>query len=103
MAAIAEEAQRDPELVKSAPHNTALRRLDETAANDVRVRRAGDPRLGAHGVDAFADLRVRVGERVLVDLLGVRFWVAEVRQMRQYVYFCTRKCVSICTLVLVNH
>jgi hypothetical protein len=54
-------------------------------------------------VAAFADLRVRVGERVLVDLLGVRFWVAEVRQMRQYVYLCTRKCVSICTLVLVNH
>ena len=29
---IAEEAQRDPELVKHAPHLTALRRLDETRA-----------------------------------------------------------------------
>jgi glycine dehydrogenase subunit 2 len=32
MAAIAEEAKRDPEMVKSAPHQTALRRLDETRA-----------------------------------------------------------------------
>ncbi len=32
MRAIAEEAARDPELVKSAPHQTALRRLDETQA-----------------------------------------------------------------------
>jgi hypothetical protein len=27
---------------------------------------------------------------------------AEVRQTRQYVYFCISKSVSICTLVLVN-
>jgi len=32
MAAIADEAHRDPELVKTAPHQTALRRLDETLA-----------------------------------------------------------------------
>lgn len=32
MIGIAAEAQRDPELLKSAPHNTALRRLDETRA-----------------------------------------------------------------------
>jgi glycine dehydrogenase subunit 2 len=32
MAAIADEAKRDPETVKSAPHGTALRRLDETLA-----------------------------------------------------------------------
>ena len=27
---------------------------------------------------------------------------AELRQTRQYLYFCTSKCVSICTFVLVN-
>jgi glycine dehydrogenase subunit 2 len=32
MRAIAEESARDPELVKSAPHQTAMRRLDETQA-----------------------------------------------------------------------
>jgi len=32
MRAIADEAARDPETVKSAPHQTALRRLDETKA-----------------------------------------------------------------------
>jgi glycine dehydrogenase subunit 2 len=32
MAAIADEAKRDPEIAKSAPHGTALRRLDETRA-----------------------------------------------------------------------
>jgi glycine dehydrogenase subunit 2 len=32
MAAIAEEAKSNPEMVKSAPHQTALRRLDETLA-----------------------------------------------------------------------
>ncbi len=32
MIAIAEEAVRDPEMVKSAPHQTALKRLDETRA-----------------------------------------------------------------------
>jgi glycine dehydrogenase subunit 2 len=32
MAAIADEARRDPEMVKSAPHQTALRRLDEVRA-----------------------------------------------------------------------
>lgn len=32
MMAIAEEAQREPERVKTAPHQTALRRLDETRA-----------------------------------------------------------------------
>ncbi len=32
MLAIADEAKRDPETVKSAPHQTALRRLDETRA-----------------------------------------------------------------------
>jgi glycine dehydrogenase subunit 2 len=32
MVAIADEAARDPETVKSAPHQTALRRLDETQA-----------------------------------------------------------------------
>ena len=31
--AIAEEARKDPEMVKSAPHNTRVRRLDEVAAN----------------------------------------------------------------------
>ena len=29
---IAEEAMRDPELLKQAPHSTRLRRLDETQA-----------------------------------------------------------------------
>jgi glycine dehydrogenase subunit 2 len=32
MLAIAEEARRDPELVKNAPHTTGIRRLDETRA-----------------------------------------------------------------------
>ena len=32
MTAIAEEAKRDPEIAKNAPHQTALRRLDETRA-----------------------------------------------------------------------
>ncbi len=32
MNAIAEEAHRDPEIAKSAPHQTAMRRLDETQA-----------------------------------------------------------------------
>jgi glycine dehydrogenase subunit 2 len=32
MLAIAEEARRDPALVKSAPHDTAVRRLDEVKA-----------------------------------------------------------------------
>jgi len=32
MSAIADEAKRDPETVKNAPHGTALRRLDETLA-----------------------------------------------------------------------
>jgi glycine dehydrogenase subunit 2 len=32
MTAIAEEAKRDPEIAKNAPHGTALRRLDETRA-----------------------------------------------------------------------
>src|SRR5689334_9278379 len=41
MLAIADEARTDPELVKSAPHQTALRRLDETAA-------ARKPRLRWH-------------------------------------------------------
>ncbi len=37
--AIAEEARRDPERVKSAPHSTGLRRLDETrAARKPRLR-----------------------------------------------------------------
>jgi glycine dehydrogenase subunit 2 len=39
LAAIADEAARDPETVKSAPHQTALRRLDETrAARQPRLR-----------------------------------------------------------------
>ena len=32
MTAIAREAEEDPELVKTAPHTTPIRRLDETAA-----------------------------------------------------------------------
>jgi len=32
MRAIADEAKQDPEIAKSAPHATALRRLDETRA-----------------------------------------------------------------------
>jgi glycine dehydrogenase subunit 2 len=32
MKAIAEESEKDPELVKTAPHNTRVRRLDEVAA-----------------------------------------------------------------------
>jgi glycine dehydrogenase subunit 2 len=32
LAAIADEAKRDPEIAKNAPHQTALRRLDETRA-----------------------------------------------------------------------
>jgi glycine dehydrogenase subunit 2 len=32
MQSIAREAEQDPELVKSAPHNTRVSRLDETAA-----------------------------------------------------------------------
>ena len=39
MIAIADEAKRDPDLVKSAPHQTALRRLDETkAARNPKLR-----------------------------------------------------------------
>ncbi len=39
MLAIADEAKKDPELVKSAPHGTAIRRLDETkAARQPRLR-----------------------------------------------------------------
>jgi glycine dehydrogenase subunit 2 len=39
MLAIAEEAKKDPEMVKSAPHGTAMRRLDETrAARQPRLR-----------------------------------------------------------------
>jgi glycine dehydrogenase subunit 2 len=39
MIAIAEEAQRDPEIAKGAPHQTAMRRLDETrAARSPRLR-----------------------------------------------------------------
>jgi glycine dehydrogenase subunit 2 len=32
MKSIAREADEDPELVKSAPHTTRVKRLDETAA-----------------------------------------------------------------------
>ena len=32
MTAIAEEAHRDPEIAHQAPHQTAMRRLDETQA-----------------------------------------------------------------------
>jgi glycine dehydrogenase subunit 2 len=32
MKAIAREAEEDPELVKTAPHTTRVKRLDETAA-----------------------------------------------------------------------
>jgi glycine dehydrogenase subunit 2 len=32
MKAIAQEAQTNPELVKTAPHNTRIRRLDEVGA-----------------------------------------------------------------------
>ncbi len=32
MKSIAEEAKTDPELVKTAPHNTRIRRLDEVGA-----------------------------------------------------------------------
>jgi glycine dehydrogenase subunit 2 len=32
MKSIAREAEEDPEFVKSAPHNTRVKRLDETAA-----------------------------------------------------------------------
>jgi glycine dehydrogenase subunit 2 len=32
MLAIDAEARRDPELVRTAPHTTPIRRLDETAA-----------------------------------------------------------------------
>ena len=39
MIAIAEEAKKDPEMVKSAPHSTGLRRLDETrAARQLKLR-----------------------------------------------------------------
>jgi glycine dehydrogenase subunit 2 len=39
MKAIAEEAKRDPEIAKTAPHQTALRRLDETrAARNPKLR-----------------------------------------------------------------
>jgi glycine dehydrogenase subunit 2 len=39
MIAIAEEARRDPETVKNAPHGTGLRRLDETrAARQLKLR-----------------------------------------------------------------
>jgi glycine dehydrogenase subunit 2 len=39
MIAIAEEARTDPEMVKSAPHSTGLRRLDETrAARQLKLR-----------------------------------------------------------------
>ena len=39
MVAIAEEAKRDPEIAKNAPHGTALRRLDETkAARNPKLR-----------------------------------------------------------------
>ena len=39
MVAIAEEARADPGLVKGAPHNTRIRRLDEVAANRKPVLR----------------------------------------------------------------
>ncbi len=39
MVAIAEEARTDPGLVKGAPHNTRIRRLDEVAANRKPVLR----------------------------------------------------------------
>ena len=39
MIAIAEEARTDPDVVKSAPHNTRIRRLDEVAANRKPVLR----------------------------------------------------------------
>jgi glycine dehydrogenase subunit 2 len=43
MAAIADEAKRDPEMVKAAPHQTALRRLDETkAARQPKLRWSRD-------------------------------------------------------------
>jgi glycine dehydrogenase subunit 2 len=32
MIAIADEAKKDPDIAKNAPHQTALRRLDETRA-----------------------------------------------------------------------
>jgi len=39
MIAIAEEARKDPELVKGAPHGTGIRRLDETrAARQLKLR-----------------------------------------------------------------
>jgi glycine dehydrogenase subunit 2 len=39
MLAIAEEARKDPELVKGAPHTTGVRRLDETrAARHLKLR-----------------------------------------------------------------
>jgi len=34
--------------------------------------------------------------------VGIPFDPQELRKMRQYLYFCTDKCVSICTFVLVN-
>jgi len=44
MLAIAAEAARDPEIAKSAPHETALRRLDETrAARHPRLRWTREP------------------------------------------------------------
>jgi glycine dehydrogenase subunit 2 len=43
MQAIADEAKSDPEMVKSAPHQTALRRLDETrAARHPKLRWTND-------------------------------------------------------------
>jgi glycine dehydrogenase subunit 2 len=39
MLAIAREAEEDPELVKSAPHDTPVRRVDEVrAARSLKVR-----------------------------------------------------------------
>ena len=45
MLAIAEEAKDDPELVKSAPHSTPVRRLDEARAARKPVLRWDDSAL----------------------------------------------------------
>ena len=50
--------------------------------------------IGGISVSAESMLLVHVG-------LGESKWL-ERRQMRQYLYFGTSKCVSTCTLVLVN-
>ena len=54
------------------------------------------------GVTIRAPARVLWMSARLLARLSLPLDDTERRQMRQYLYFCTGKCVSICTFVLVN-